>query len=41
MVMYPEYAPNMLLYKKEAAIFVNYMREHYQIEYSYAKNVLL
>ena len=41
MVMYPEYAPNMLLYKKEAAIIVNYMREHYQIEYSYAKNGLL
>ena len=41
MVMYPEYAQNMLLYKKEAAIIFNYMREHYQIEYSYAKNGLL
>ena len=40
-VLYPEYAPNMQLYKKEAALLANYMREHYQIDYSYAKNGLL
>jgi hypothetical protein len=40
-VLYPEYEPNMLLYKKEAALLANYMREHYQIDYSYAKNGLL